>query len=203
MENKDLDQVDKEIIFHLFQDGTLPYSKIGEKLKWIRKKSFSHTAISKRIQRLKDNKTMKIQAVVNPNHMRLHSAYFLIETKDYEAQRRILEKTRLCPRVIYVDLLSAQYNIIMKISTQERNEIDCFLSRMIKSDENIRSYVKYESNSHVKPKFFPLELTSDHRSDEKRTPCGTNCLYCGMYKDEACPGCPATIYSHKKYADFQ
>ena len=61
--------------------------------------------MQKRLQKLVENEIIKIQANTNVVQMGYISAIILIETKEYEAQKRIIERFRLCPRVIFINLV--------------------------------------------------------------------------------------------------
>ncbi len=160
----------------------------------------SHVAVQKRIQNLEED-LIKIQANTNINEIEYDSTYILIETKDYETQRRLIEKTKLCPRVRLMELLSGKYNILINVCTPAINESNCFINSVIKSDDMIRSYKILNSTHNVKPKFIPISFISEKSRKEDRAPCGNNCLFCGMYKDGTCLGCPATHFPEKKYKD--
>ena len=201
MKKNQLDNIDRELIAFLFKNGREKLTKLAENLISVKKPSFSHVSVQKRLTKLQE-KTIKVQANCNINAMQLVSAYIMIETKDYETERRLLEKSRLCPRVYLVDRLSGKYNLLLQVICSSTNEINCFISSVIKSDDKIRNYKVYNSTSNVKPGFLPLPQIEFANKKKKKSHCGMNCLYCGMYKDGTCKGCPATSFQDKIYSDF-
>lgn len=211
MKKDQLDAVDEELIAFLFQNGREKLTKLAEMLKNVKKSSesqkkrnkppMSHVSVQKRLIKLQE-KSIKIQANSHINNLNLISAYAMLETKDYETERRLIEKTRLCPRISLVDRLSGKYNLLLHIICPSINDINCFISSVIKSDDQIRSYKLYNSTSNVKPGFIPVPQLSFISKQSQKTPCGMNCLFCGMYKDGTCQGCPATSFQSKKYSDF-
>ncbi|UYP45067.1 hypothetical protein NEF87_001352 [Candidatus Lokiarchaeum ossiferum] len=211
MKNEQLDEVDEELIAFLFQNGREKLTKLAEMLQFVKKPSesqvknkkpsMSHVSVQKRLVKLQE-KMIKIQANCHINALKMISAYAMIETKDYETERRLIEKSRLCPRVSLVDRLSGKYNILIQIICPSIGDVNCFISSVIKSDDQIRSYKVYNSISNVKPGFIPIPQLSLEQKENKNTPCGMNCLFCGMYKDGTCLGCPATSFQNKKYSEF-
>jgi DNA-binding Lrp family transcriptional regulator len=190
---KKIDKIDSEICSYLFKDGREKYTEIGMKLKTIKGSKLSHVSVQKRIQKLIDNSLMKIQANVNVAKMGLISAFIMIETMDFAAQRRIIERFRLCPRVVMMDLVSGKYNIIMRAMAPNLKDLECFLNCSRIKNEQIRDLEIYISSTNVKPKFIPIPTISfEDRKDN--APCGTRCVFCDLYKTKECSGCPATKY---------
>jgi DNA-binding Lrp family transcriptional regulator len=201
MKKEQLDKIDWELLALLYEDGRKSLTDLGKKLESVKGSSLSHVSVQKRLQKLR-KKITKIQANLNFNTMGYLSSYIFVETKDYETERRIIEKTRLCPRVFVVDRLSGKYNLLLQLSGPSTSDINCFTSNVIKSDDLIRSYKIFNSTSNVKPVFLPVPILSSNKRKLDRAPCGTNCLFCGMYKDGTCSGCPATKFHGKKYCEF-
>lgn len=185
------DPIDLVIIEALAQEGRLKLTEIGEKV------GLSHVAVKNRIEKLQE-KMIKIQANLNVNALNWMSAYILLETHDYDSQRRFVEKFRLCPRVHIMDLISGQYNIILRVLAPSMQNIDCFITNSIKSEDRLRNMQILYTQTNVKPKYLPIQEHTLTLCDQKRAPCGSNCIFCGMYKDGACSGCPATNFPEKQ-----
>jgi hypothetical protein len=90
----------------------------------------------------------------------------------------------------------------MRIMAQKEENVDCFIFSVIQSDDMIRNFQILHCRDFIKPKFFPFEIPASSKKRNKRTPCGLNCLFCEMYKDESCSGCPSSQFWEKKYKDF-
>jgi len=125
LKNNQLDEIDKEILALLHTDGRLTLTDLGKNLDSAKGSSLSHVSVQKRLQKLQ-KKITKIQANLNMNALGYLSSYIFIETKDYETERRIIEKTRLCPKVYYVDRLSGKYNLLLQLSGPSTSDINCF-----------------------------------------------------------------------------
>jgi DNA-binding Lrp family transcriptional regulator len=198
-----LDKVDKELIGHLFDDGRCKLIALGEYMGAILedKDKISHVAVQKRLSKLIDNELIKIQANLNVNAMSYISAIILIETKEYDAQKRIIERFRLCPRVIFIDLVSGRYNIILRVSAPSLKEMESFLQYCwLKQEEGIRNMEIYLSTTNVKPRYIPIPIMI---AEKKRAiaPCGFRCNMCDLYKHRECMGCPATRFSDQESPD--
>jgi Lrp/AsnC family transcriptional regulator for asnA, asnC and gidA len=193
-----IDKLDRELMAQLFEDGRATLTSLGEKLGPAlsnNKEKISHVAVQKRLQKLIDNEIIKVQANLNVVQLNYISAIILIETKEYDAQKRIIERFRLCPRVIFIDLVSGKYNIILRAMASSLKEMECFLNYCwLKQEEGIRNLEIYISTTNVKPKYIPMPTIS---IEEKRqiAPCGFRCNMCDLYKNKECGGCPASHFS--------
>jgi DNA-binding Lrp family transcriptional regulator len=175
-------------------------TQLGEKLEFVKGSQLSHVAVQKRLAKLRQ-KTIQIQALCNLKALQQQSSFILIET-DHDTQRQIIEKTRLCPRVSSVDLLSGKMNIMMRIVASSLQEIECFISSVIKSDDRIRNFEFHHSIENIKPRFLPVKMPFAVQKTSPHTPCGVKCQYCSMYKDASCPGCPASEFSTRTHDNF-
>lgn len=90
----------------------------------------------------------------------------------------------------------------MRIVAHNCQDIDCFITSVIKSDDMIRNFEVLHCRNQIKPKYLPIKLPSYERVMSSRTPCGQNCAFCGMYKDGSCHGCPGSHYSTKTYSEL-
>ena len=124
-----LDKIDKELISLLYtEDGRSTYTDLGKELKVVRGKSMSHVSVKKRIESLIEEQIVKIQANVNVKKLGYISSFILLETEDYETQKRIIERFRLCPRVFSIDLITGKFNIVIRAVAKSLDEMQCFLN---------------------------------------------------------------------------
>ena len=49
---------------------------------------------------------------------------------------------------------------------------------------------------------MPIPITNSKERRKLHTPCGQNCAFCSMYKDEVCSGCPNSQFSKKTYKEL-
>jgi len=200
LSRNEIDKVDQEIIALLFDNGRKTLTQLGEELEFVKGSKLSHVAVQKRLGKLRQ-KTIRISAQSNLKALQLQSAFILIET-DHDTQRQIIEKTRLCPRVNSVDLLSGKMNIMMRLVAPSLQEIECFISSVIKTDHQIRNFEVIHSLGNIKPRFLPVKLPLAIQQTSSHTPCGVKCQHCSMYKDASCLGCPASEFSSRTVESF-
>ena len=199
MKSISLDKIDEQIIHLLFQDGRMSLKEIGEKIAKINDgRPLSHVTVRNRINKLIPA-VMKIQVNINIKALDRESIYILIETKDYDTQRKMKEQARLCPRIVSLETISGKFNLIMRIISEKMSDINCFVSNVIQSDDMIRNYQILHCSEQIKPKFLPVNSTDHEKCRLLRTPCGHNCTFCPMYKDAVCSGCPASYFSKTTY----
>ena len=197
-----LDKTDKELIANLFEDGRAKLTELGTKLgepgEEDEKSGLSHVAVSKRLTKLVENEIIKVQANLNIVQAEYVSAFVMIETKEYEAQKRIIERFRLCPRVVFMDLVSGKYNIILRVMAPSFKELECFLNySWLKNEEGIRNLEIYISTTNIKPKYIPVPMIA---CEKKRplAPCGFRCNMCDLFRTGECKGCPATHFPEQR-----
>jgi DNA-binding Lrp family transcriptional regulator len=193
-----MDLLDQEIIALLYEDGRMKLTDIGNELGKVLedKDHLSHVAVQKRLSKLLENNIIKVQANLNIAQLNYISATILIETKEYDAQKRIIERFRLCPRIVAMDQVSGKYNLILRAMAPDLKEMDCFLNMCwLKHEEGIRNYDIYISTTNIKPKFLPLQVISHPNKRTGVAPCGFRCNMCDLYKTNTCKGCPATHFS--------
>lgn len=199
MHSRDFDKIDREILHLLSKDGRMSLKEIGEKIAEINDGiPLSHVAIRNRILKLTPQ-YFKIQANLNVKANSIKSVYILLETKDYDTQRKLIEKSRLCPRIVSLETLLGKFNVIIKVIGESTQDVDCFISCVIQSDDMIRNYQILHCNDQIKPKFIPIPIVSSTSIHKMRTPCGQNCAFCSMYKDAVCKGCPSSYFRNTSY----
>jgi DNA-binding Lrp family transcriptional regulator len=200
MKGEKIDKIDRELIAFLFEDGRAKLTDMGESLGKVLedkdKEKLSHVAVQKRLSKLNENEIIKIQANLNVAELDYISATILIETKEYNAQKRIIERFRLCPRIISMDLVSGKYNLILRAMAPTLKELESFLNYCwLKQEEGIRNMDIFISTSNIKPKYLPFPVVSFENKRTGVAPCGFRCNMCDLYKNGACHGCPATHFS--------
>ena len=198
MSKKPLDKVDLELMALLFQNGRLKLSELGMMLKSVKGSSMSHVAVQKRLKKLLANETIKIQANANVAQLEYVSAFVLIESKGYESQKRLVERFRRCPRVIFFDLVSGKYNVVLRAMAPSLKELECFLNYSWLKKEEIRNIEVMISSTNVKPIYIPIPLVPTDELQEGRAPCGSRCSFCDHYKTGECKGCPGTTFCNSK-----
>jgi DNA-binding Lrp family transcriptional regulator len=144
------------------------------------------TAIT-RIKQLSENQIIDFGAKINLTKLGLKLASIHFETDLTETSQQIVEKLKLCPRVIQLVQLAGKpsYTALIYIEDAETllSSIDClesFLGLKITSYQRVLPLIG-ES--------FNLKISLEKC---KKTPCGKECGLCLSYQHIECAGCPAT-----------
>jgi DNA-binding Lrp family transcriptional regulator len=144
------------------------------------------TAIA-RIKQLSENQIIDFGAKINLTKLGLKLASIHFETDLTETSQQIVEKLKLCPRVIQLVQLAGKpsYTALIYVEDAETllSSIDClesFLGLKITSYQRVLPLIG-ES--------FNLKISLEKC---EKTPCGKECGLCLSYQHIECAGCPAT-----------
>ena len=183
----ELDEIDKEIINALSIDGRQSLSKIGEFLEESIEVSMSHTGVRKRLNKLKINEVLNIQGNVNIKVLQYKAAFVLMEMKNFELVKKIIECYRDCPRVFFIAQISGQYNLILGFLGRDIDVLHRYLNHCgpTNNDGILHSAILFVSNFET-PQNFPLSIFKKENSTLK---CGNVCKNCAAFTDGTCPGC--------------
>ena len=113
-----IDEIDKQIINLLFNNGRESLTAIGENVLKSNFKSMSHAGINKRISKLEKNKVLKVQGNVSIKTLNYTSCFILLEMKNYDETKKIIDSYSKCPRVFLLSQVSGRYNLIIGIIGQ-------------------------------------------------------------------------------------
>ena len=114
----ELDEIDKQILNELYKNGRESLTTLNQKIYKGDQEIMSHTGVKKRIVKLRDSNVLKIQGNININNLNYKACFILLEMKNYENIKKIIEEYSECPRVFLLAQITGQYNIIMGIVGQ-------------------------------------------------------------------------------------
>ena len=182
-----LDDIDKMIINALSEDGRQSLMQISGYLKEISDSSMSHTGIRKRINKLKNNGILNIQGNLNINELQYKSGFILMEMRNFNEVRNIIDCYKDCPRVFMLAQVTGQYNLIIGFVGQNMDIMHRWLNLCgpTNKDGILHSAVIFVSNFET-PLYFPLTVFSREGQQDK---CGNVCEECAALIDGKCPGC--------------
>ena len=86
-----MDEVDKKIIAQLQADGRTSLEDLSKIT------GFTSMGIKKRLDKLIENGTIKISALINPSALGLHLAIVMLEMESAEAMQNVLDPFRRVP----------------------------------------------------------------------------------------------------------
>ncbi len=139
--SKGLDEIDRQIISILQQDGRAPFAQIAERL------HVSAGMVRVRYNRLVEMGALRVVGITNPVRMG-HQTMALIGIK-VEANRlmEIADEVSALDEVIYLIIVSGAYDIIAEIVCKDQNHLLQFLTERLYKIEGIR---ESESFMHLK-----------------------------------------------------
>ncbi|HEY0089886.1 MAG TPA: hypothetical protein VGB37_13640 [Candidatus Lokiarchaeia archaeon] len=179
-----LDEIDKQILNELFEDGRTNLSKFKVQLN---QKMMSHTGIKKRITKLEQLGILKVQGNIGINTLNYNVMFILLEMKNYEEIKKVTSAYSECPRVFLLAHISGQYNLIMGVIGQNVDVLHRYLNCCGPTNKEgiLHSQILFASNI-IAPQFFPINLFSNISKESK---CGNICKKCEAFLDGKCDGC--------------
>ncbi len=178
--SKTIDAIDIKIMKALSEDCRKSTTKIAKEAKTSRP-----TAIA-RLKQLSENQIVDFGAKINLTKLGLKLASIHFKTTLTETAQ-IVEKLKLCPRVIQLFQLAGKtsYTALIYVEDAETllSSIDCIESLL---------GLKITSYQRILPligESFSLKIPIE-KCD--RTPCGKECGLCLSYQHVECSGCPST-----------
>ena len=160
-----LDDIDKQILIELFRNGRVSLTDIHKRIVKTNKELMSHTGVKKRITKLEDLDVLKIQGNINLNNLKYKSCFILLEMKNFDEIKRIIQAYSNCPRVFLLAQITGQYNVLMGIAGQSMDVLHRYINYcgptnkegilhsqvlfvsntdLLKSSINVFSYHNYE-----------------------------------------------------------
>jgi len=180
-----MDNIDKKLISILQEDGRTSLSEIGKKL------GMSHVAVSKRLDKLKDAKLVKITAGVNSEYLDAKIFFMGLETENMEVAERIQEDYKNCPRLLMFAPVTGRYNIFAVMVAEDTWSLESIIGTCsMRTEPGVRRSETWFGNAPVFPQYIQLDLAPELTGST--SPCGRNCGACKRYIADKCMGCPPT-----------
>ena len=182
-----LDEIDRQISKELFDNGRISLTTLNKKIFKTDKELMSHTGIKKRIIKLRRSQALKIQGNLNIKKLNYTMMFILLEIKNFEKSKEIIQAYSKCPRVFLLAQISGQFNVIMGVVGQSVDVLHRYINYCGPSNKEgiLHSQILFVSEVET-PQFFPLNLFS-HESQESI--CGNVCKNCEAFLDGKCEGC--------------
>lgn len=126
------DDLNRQIVRLLQEDGRVPYDAIGLKL------GVSGGTVRHRVARMREAGMLRIVAVVDPVAVDYEADAMLgIRTARGVAPATVAERLGLHPAVVYVMWVSGRFNLLVEIVCEEESGVATFLSEHVHSDPDI------------------------------------------------------------------
>jgi DNA-binding Lrp family transcriptional regulator len=182
-----LDKLDWKIIKELQDDGRKSFRELGKAIK------YTGLGAKKRVQKLLDQKIIKVSASVNSEALNIRLALLFLEMENGDAMQAVLDRFRNCPRVINFFTTLGGYNLVALVMAEDERALECESMEKcsLRSAKGIRrSEFSPIRDVHYTP-FLNIRVPTETK--EGPTPCGADCLSCRGYKSTKCVGCPASV----------
>ena len=182
-----MDEIDWKLIMQLQSDGRKTFKELGETI------GFTSLGAKKRVDKLLNKKLIHISALINTDTLNLRLALILLEIESAEAMNRILERFRICPRVVNIFTTLGGYNLIALIVAENQKTLESISIEKcsLRSNKGIRRSEFYPiGNVHYSP-FLSVREFLTHK-ERTISPCKVDCGSCQRYKTKECVGCPTT-----------
>ncbi|MHA2390711.1 MAG: Lrp/AsnC family transcriptional regulator [Promethearchaeota archaeon] len=182
-----LDKIDKQILKALFNNGRESLSSLSKTITKSNEDTMSHAGIAKRISKLEDSGTLKVQGNVSVKNLNYYIVFILMEMKNFEEVQKISEAYSECPRVFLLAHVTGQYNLIFGIVGQDLDVLRRYINFCGPTNKTgvLHSAIIFTSEL-ITPKFVPVDLFSDISKEHK---CENICKACQAYLDGKCQGC--------------
>jgi Lrp/AsnC family leucine-responsive transcriptional regulator len=184
-----LDEVDRKIISQLQQDGRTTLQELAEIT------GFTSMGIKKRMQKLLDQDSIKVSALLNPVSFKLFPAIVLLEMESADATQNLLDRFKNCPRVVHIFKTIGGYNLIGLVVAEDKDTLESISTEKcsLRSGAGIRRSEFFPIGDIYFSPFLQVREHLTHK-EESAAPCSVDCLPCTRYKMKKCVGCPTTSH---------
>ncbi|MBE9915681.1 Lrp/AsnC family transcriptional regulator [Paenibacillus donghaensis] len=120
-----MDQIDKQILFHLQGQARISMTELGKSV------NLSQPAVTERVKRMEEKGIIEeYRTIVSAEKTGKHaSAYILFRTRDCDA---FLDFVRSSPHVIECHRISGEHNYLLKVLTESTRALEEFGNQLDK-----------------------------------------------------------------------
>ncbi len=143
-----LDEIDHQIIIALQQDGRAPFAHIAEQL------NVSPGMIRVRYNRLVEMGVLRIVAITNPLRMGFQTMVLIGIKVEPNELLEVANKIAALDEVIYLILVSGEYDIIAEIMCRDKDHLLQFLTERLYKISGVRASESFIHLKIVKEVYF-------------------------------------------------
>jgi DNA-binding Lrp family transcriptional regulator len=184
-----MDDVDRKIICQLQADARTTLEELAKIT------GYTSMGIKKRLKKLVDSGAIKNQALLNPSAFGLIPAMILLEMKDADAMKEVMNRFKDCPRVVHFFKTIGGYNLIALVIAENQDTLDSISVEKcsLRSSPSIRRSEFYPISDNELSQFLQIREYLTHKEKDK-APCNVDCCTCARYEAKKCVGCPSTLH---------
>lgn len=127
-----LDEIDRQIITALREDGRTPFSQIAEEL------HVSPGMIRMRYNHLVENGTLKVMAITNPINVGYRAMAMIGVRCDGSQLMTVAEKITALNEVVYVVITNGRFDILVEVLCRDQAELLQFLADKLYRIDGVR-----------------------------------------------------------------
>jgi DNA-binding Lrp family transcriptional regulator len=182
-----MDEIDRKIVSQLQQNGRTTLQELAQII------GFSSMGTKKRLEKLINQKTIKISALINTDSLGLIPAIVMLEMESAEAREQLIERFKECPRVVHIFKTIGGYNLIALVVAENQDTLQSISTEKcsLRSAQGIRRSEFYPISDTYFAPFLEIREHLTHK-EKITTPCRVDCRPCNRYKTQKCVGCSVT-----------
>jgi Lrp/AsnC family transcriptional regulator for asnA, asnC and gidA len=146
--SNELDDIDRQIIAILQQDGRVPFAQIAGQLQ------VSAGMIRLRYNRLVEMGVLRVLAITNPLRMGYQTMALIGIKTDGDKLLEVADKIAALDEVIYLIVVSGVYDIIAEIVCRDKEHLLQFLAERLYKIEGVRESESFMHLKIVKEVYF-------------------------------------------------
>lgn len=177
---KHLDKIDQLIIKKLNQNGRAKLVDISKYISSMSNQYFSDVSVRKRLSKLVENESIKIQGNLNLNKFGFITAILQMETENNDITQEIILKYKNCPKILFSFCTSGKFNLVFVVMGETIHSLENYINEcspkvhpgILDSKLNISSEIEH-------PQFLPIVDYSSNK--ENNCLAGFNCKECDFF----------------------
>ena len=182
-----MDDIDRKLIGQLQENGRATLLELTANT------GLTSMGTKKRLERLIKKGIIKIEALINPDALKLHPAIIMLEMENAEAMQELLNRFEQCPRIVQIFKTVGGFNLIALVvaETEETLESISMEKCSLRCSKGIRRSEFYPvSETYFSPFLQIRERLA--KKENNHPPCHVDCTPCDRYEQKKCVGCPTT-----------
>ncbi|MGE5554142.1 MAG: Lrp/AsnC family transcriptional regulator [Betaproteobacteria bacterium] len=128
-----MDEVDRQIIRFLQQDGRMPLTEIAARLR------LAEGTVRKRLARLLEEGIVRITAVVDPERLGKATTAIVRIKVDGDRGPEVAETLRMLPEVRYLGFSAGEYDLILQVVVESNEQLFQFLTGRLREIEGVEA----------------------------------------------------------------
>lgn len=127
-----LDELDRQIVWHLQDNARMPFTRIAEKL------GVAERTIRLRVGQMQTQGILSLVGVVNPIKVGLNVQTIVHVAVEAHRLEDVVSELQLIDEVRYVVLTSGEYQLFLEVFTKNHDEFSDFLIKKLNKIEGIQ-----------------------------------------------------------------